>query len=283
MNLASIIVVTKNHSAYLTKCLNSILNQSYKNFEVIIIDHNSSDNTAEIIKKFKSDKIKYFLNTESKGIASVRNYGVKKSNGNYIFFTDSDCMPAKNWVEEGMQILLNNDVAGVEGKTIAENQNFGVSQHFVENYEGGQYQTCNIAYKRENLIECGMFNEKYRIAYEDLDIAIRIKKKSSIYFNSDMLVFHQLVQWSVKGLMLNAFRAEDKVMLVKEHNYKEILNYRILEINSLILLFFPFLLIFYYRIKNLNDLCILPFMYLRVLIHRLIVWKTALTKRILIF
>ena len=283
MNLASIIVVTKNHSAYLTKCLNSILNQSYKNFEVIIIDHNSSDNTAEIIKKFKSDKIKYFLNTESKGIASVRNYGVKKSNGNYIFFTDSDCMPAKNWVEEGMQILLNNDVAGVEGKTIAENQNFGVSQHFVENYEGGQYQTCNIAYKRENLIECGMFNEKYRIAYEDLDIAIRIKKKSSIYFNSDMLVFHQLVQWSVKGLMLNAFRAEDKVMLVKEHNYKEILNYRILEINSLIFLFFPFLLIFYYRIKNLNDLCILPFMYLRVLIHRLIVWKTALTKRILIF
>ena len=283
MNLASIIVVTKNHSAYLTKCLNSILNQSYKNFEVIIIDHNSSDNTAEIIKKFKSDKIKYFLNTESKGIASVRNYGVKKSNGNYIFFTDSDCMPAKNWVEEGMQILLNNDVAGVEGKTIAENQNFGVSQHFVENYEGGQYQTCNIAYKRENLIECGMFNEKYRIAYEDLDIAIRIKKKSSIYFNSDMLVFHQLVQWSVKGLMLNAFRAKDKVMLVKEHNYKEILNYRILEINSLILLFFPFLLIFYYRIKNLNDLYILPFMYLRVLIHRLIVWKTALTKRILIF
>jgi len=283
LNLASIIVVTKNHSAYLTKCLNSILNQSYKNFEVIIIDHNSSDNTAEIIKKFKSDKIKYFLNTESKGIASVRNYGIKKSNGNYIFFTDSDCMPAKNWVEEGMQILLNNDVAGVEGKTIAENQNFGVSQHFVENYEGGQYQTCNIAYKRENLIECGMFNEKYRIAYEDLDIAIRIKKKSSIYFNSDMLVFHQLVQWSVKGLMLNAFRAKDKVMLVKEHNYKEILNYRILEINSLILLFFPFLLIFYYRIKNLNDLCILPFMYLRVLIHRLIVWKTALTKRILIF
>ena len=283
MNLASIIIVTKNHSAYLTKCLNSVLKQTYKNFEVIIIDHNSSDNTAEIIKTFKSDKIKYFLNTENKGIASVRNYGIEKSNGDYVFFTDSDCMPAKNWVEEGMQILTNNDVAGVEGKTIAENQNFGASQHFVENYYGGQYQTCNIAYKKKNLIECGMFNEKYRIAYEDLDIAIRIKKKSSIYFNSDMLVLHQLVQWSIKGLMLNAFRAKYKVMIVKEHNYKEILNYRILEINSFILLIFPFLLFFYYRIKNFNDLYILPFMYLRVVIHRLIVWKTALTKRILIF
>mgnify|MGYP006075879855 CR=1 FL=1 len=283
MNLASIIIVTKNHSTYLTKCLNSILKQTYKNFEVIIIDHNSSDNTAEIIKTFKSDKIKYFLNTENKGIASVRNYGIEKSNGDYVFFTDSDCMPAKNWIEEGMQVLLNNDVAGVEGKTIAENQNFGVSQHFVENYNGGQYQTCNIAYKKKNLTECGMFNEKYKIAYEDLDLAIRIKKKSSIYFNSDMLVFHQLVQWSIKGLMLNAFRAKDKVMIVKEHNYKEILNYRILEVNSFILLLFPFLLFFYYRIKNLNDLYILPFMYLRVVIHRLIVWKTALTERILIF
>ena len=282
MNLASIIVVTKNHSAYLTKCLNSILNQSYKNFEVIIIDHNSSDNTAEIIKKFKSEKIKYFLNTESKGMAAVRNYGIKKSNGDYIFFTDSDCMPAKNWVEEGMQILLNNDVAGVEGKTIAENQNFGASQHFVENYEGEQYQTCNIAYKKKNLIDCGMFNEKYRTAYEDLDLAIRIKKKSTIYFNSDMLVFHQLVQWKIKGLILNAFRAKDKIMIFEDHNYTKILNYRILEINSFILLFFPILLIFYYRIKNLNDLIILPFMYLRVVIHRLIVWKIALSKGILI-
>ena len=283
MNLASIIIVTKNHSAYLTKCLNSVLKQTYKNFEVIIIDHNSSDNTAEIIKTFRSDKIKYFLNTENKGMAAVRNYGIEKSNGEYIFFTDSDCIITKNWVEEGMQILLNKDVAGVEGKTVAESQNFGASQHFVENYNGEQYQTCNIAYKKKNLVECGMFNEKYKIAYEDLDLAIRIKKKSSIHFNSDMIVFHQLVQWKIKGLIANAFRAKDKVMILEDHNYTKILNYRILEINSFILLFFPFLLFFYYRIKNLNDLIILPFMYVRVVIHRIIVWKTALTKKILIF
>ena len=98
-----------------------------------------------------------------------------------------------------------------------------------------------------------------------------------------MLVFHQLVEWSIKGLLLNAFRAKDKVTLVKDHNYKKILNYKILEINSLILLIFPFLLVFYYRIKNYRDLYILPFIYLRVLIHRIIVWKTAITKKILIF
>ena len=59
----SFLMTIYNHQNYLKDSITSIINQSYKNFEVIIIDHNSSDNTAEIIKKFKSDKIKYFLNT----------------------------------------------------------------------------------------------------------------------------------------------------------------------------------------------------------------------------
>ena len=283
MNLVSIIIVTKNHSKYLLKCLNSILNQTYKDFEVVIIDHDSSDNTAEIIKSLNSDKIKYFLNKDNKGIASVRNFGITKSQGDYIFFTDSDCIVSKNWIEEGMRILVNSEIAGVEGKTIAENQNFGASQHFVENFNGDQYQTCNIGYKKFFLNECGMFNEKYKNAYEDIDLALRIKKKFKIEFNPDMIVLHQLVQWNIKHLISNAFRAKDKVMLIKDHNYEKILTYKILEINSLILLIFPFLIIFYYRIKEPKDLYILPFIYLRTLIHRIIVWKTAIAMKILIF
>ena len=98
-----------------------------------------------------------------------------------------------------------------------------------------------------------------------------------------MMIFHQLVKWSVKGLMANVFRAKDKVMLVKDHKYYKILDYKILEINSLIIIFFPFLLIFYYRIKSINDLYILPFMYIRAVLHRLIVWKSALKNKIIIF
>ncbi len=283
MNLVSVIIITKNHSTYLPRCLDTILNQSYKNFEIIIIDHNSSDNTAEIIQSYKSEKLKYFFYTKKKNIAAVRNFGIEKSKGDYIFFTDSDCMVTKNWIEEGMNILVKNEVGGVEGKTVAEHQNFGASQHFVENYSGGQYQTCNIAYKKKILIDCGMFNEKYSIAYEDVDLAIRIKKNSSIVFNSDMIVFHQLVKWTIKGIILNSLRGREKVMLVKEHEYFKLLKFKILEGNSLIIIFFPFLLFFYYRIRNLNDLFILPFLYLRAVIHRIIIWKTSIINKILIF
>ena len=283
MNLVSVIIITRNHSQYLSRCLDSVLNQSYKNFEIIIIDHNSLDNTAELIQSYKSEKLKYFLYKEKENIAAVRNFGIKKSQGDYVFFTDSDCMVAKNWIEEGMIILSKNEIAGVEGKTVAEHQNFGASQHFVENYTGCQYQTCNIAYKKKILIDCGMFNEKYSIAYEDIDLAIRIKKSSIIVFNSDMLVFHQLVKWTIKGLILNSLRGKDKVMLIKDHKYNQILKYKILEVNSLIIVFFPFLLIFFYRIKNLSDLCILPFLYLRAFFHRFTVWKAAIINKILIF
>ncbi len=283
MKLVSVIIVTKNHSKYLKKCLNSILVQTYENIEIVVIDHNSLDNTSEIVNSFKSNKIKYFLYKKNNGIADVRNYGIKNTNSDYIFFTDADCIVTKNWIEEGMKILSKDTIAGIEGKTIAENQNFGASQHFVENYLGGQYQTCNVAYKKSILIEVGMFNEKYKIAYEDIDLALRIKKKYTLQFSANMIVFHQLVKWSFLALILNALRGKDKVMLVKDHNYKEILKFRILEINSLLVVFFPFLLFFYYRIKSLNDLMIIPFFYLRALMHRIIIWKAALTQKILLF
>ncbi len=283
MKLVSVIIIIKNHSKFLSRCLDSLLNQVYKNYEIIIIDHNSTDNTAGLVKSYNSAKIKYFFYNEGQSIAAVRNFGIKNSVGDYVFFTDADCMVAKNWLEEGVNSLAKNEIAGVEGKTIAEHQNFGASEHFVENYTGGQYQTCNIAYRRTDLIDCDMFNEKYSTAYEDVDLALRIKKKSKIIFNSNMIVFHQLVRWSIKGLLLNAFRGKDKVMLVKDHEYRKILKYNILEINSLIIIIFPFLLIFYYRIKNLNDLLILPFLYLRALIHRIIIWKAAINYKILIF
>jgi len=153
----------------------------------------------------------------------------------------------------------------------------------VENFLGGQYQTCNIAYRRSTLLKLGMFNENYRIAYEDIDLALRVKKKYIIKFNPDMLVFHQLVKWSIRALISNALRAKDKVMLVKDHNYKKILKFGILEINSLIVILFPFLLFFYYRFKSVRDFIIIPIFFLRAVIHRLVIWKAAYKNKILIF
>ena len=90
-DLISIIIPIYNTEKYLKRCLDSIINQSYKNLEIILIDDGSTDSSSNICKKYlkKDKRIKYFKK-ENGGLSSTRNYGLKKSSGKYIGFIDSD-------------------------------------------------------------------------------------------------------------------------------------------------------------------------------------------------
>ena len=79
MHLASIIIITKNQSKYLHHCMQSLLNQSYENIEIVIINDNSTDDTESYVKSLKNNKIKYFSIKEQIGLAKLRNYGIKNS------------------------------------------------------------------------------------------------------------------------------------------------------------------------------------------------------------
>ena len=85
----SIIIPTYNQANFLKKCLNSVFKQTFKNFEVIIIDNSSTDHTKEILSKYKK-KIVYKKINNKGVIAKSRNIGIKNSNGNWVAFLDSD-------------------------------------------------------------------------------------------------------------------------------------------------------------------------------------------------
>lgn len=86
--LVSIIVPVYNVEAYLERCLDSIINQSYINIELIIVDDGSTDRSPEIIKKYTDSAI--IISQKNKGLASARNSGLKQAHGEYICFVDSD-------------------------------------------------------------------------------------------------------------------------------------------------------------------------------------------------
>ena len=86
--LVSVIIPTYNRASFLARAIESVLKQTYKNFEIIVVDDGSTDNTKEILEPLK-DKIKYIL-TENKGPAHARNTGMQVANGKYIAFLDSD-------------------------------------------------------------------------------------------------------------------------------------------------------------------------------------------------
>ena len=103
----SIVIPTYNQANFLKKAINSILEQSYKNYEIIIVDNYSKDNTSKIVSSFKNKKIRYFKKKNFGIIAKSRNLGIKKAKGKWIALLDSD----DSWFPQRLHIIkkiINN-------------------------------------------------------------------------------------------------------------------------------------------------------------------------------
>ena len=91
-NLVSIITPVYNGEKYIEKCIESVLNQTYKNLEMIIVDDGSIDNSENIIKKYTKENsfIKYIKLKENRGISNARNVALKNATGRFVAFLDCD-------------------------------------------------------------------------------------------------------------------------------------------------------------------------------------------------
>lgn len=105
--LISIIVPVYNTEKYLVQCLESLVNQTYKNIEIIIINDGSTDNSIKIINKFKEKDARIVvLEQSNKGVSEARNYGLKAANGEFIMFVDSDDWIDSNTCEQTLDAIV---------------------------------------------------------------------------------------------------------------------------------------------------------------------------------
>lgn len=114
MPTVSVIISTYNRASLLTRALQSVLNQTYRDFEVIIVDDCSTDNTETVIKEYKDSRILYIhLNQNSGSSAKPRNVGLSKATGKYVALLDSD----DEWLPEKLekQVAKFNDVSEAVG------------------------------------------------------------------------------------------------------------------------------------------------------------------------
>ena len=110
--LISIIVPCYNQAQYLDECLQSVLDQTYPNWECIIVNDGSPDNTEEVAKKWpaKDSRFRYFYK-ENKGVNSARNFGLKQSKGEMIQLLDCDDIISKDKFHEQLKDLVDHDVS----------------------------------------------------------------------------------------------------------------------------------------------------------------------------
>jgi len=190
----SIIVPVYNMEKYLEKCLDSIINQSYKNLEIIVVNDGSNDNSQKIIDKYlrKDNRIKSFCK-ENGGLSSARNFGIEKATGKYICFIDSDDYVNLDMIELMVNkiILENSDVCicdiidETEDGTInsiLKGVNF--SELTIENVLISLPSACNKIFKKD-IFNIEFPKNKY---YEDLGtIPIILSNCSTISYVNEPL------------------------------------------------------------------------------------------------
>lgn len=203
--LISVIIPVYNTERYLAACLESVLSQSYRNIEVIIINDGSTDFSLQIAETYqgKDDRIKIY-SYENEGQAEARNHGLSVATGDLISFVDSDDLLLPNSLQILKNIIDNNPKIDIsEGEIIKDkglqelNDENNIKIKLFSSHEAIE----NILYQRELLPSpCGklyktkLFNDikfKKGIIYEDLDIFYKVyeKAKKISYINTPVYVY----------------------------------------------------------------------------------------------
>lgn len=185
MTYFSVIIPTYNQGGLIRRCIDSILAQTYPNFEIIIVNNYSEDDTLEVLSSFNDNRIR-ILNFHNNGvIAAARNRGIKEANGDWICFCDSDDWWKSNKLFECCKLVDSYDFLYHRMNKVSKNgtgmMRLGRKSHskiFTEILTTGNL-ICNssVSVKRNVLLSVGLMSEDQAlIGVEDCDCWLRIAK-----------------------------------------------------------------------------------------------------------
>ena len=165
--LISIVIPVYNVEKYLKKCLDSIINQTYKNLEIILVNDGSTDKSADICKEYaKNDKRIIYIEQENQGLSCARNTGINNIHGKYIAFVDSDDYININFIEKLYTILIetNSDIAVCNYSKVNENSKIDINkkEEDVKRVFSGTSKFYNIYNELENVTVVA-WNKLYKV------------------------------------------------------------------------------------------------------------------------
>ena len=213
--LVSIIVTTYNRKKLLKETIDSILNQTFKDFELIVVDNFSNYDFFKCIKSFNSDCIRPFQNQNNGIIAINRNYGINRAKGKYIAFCDDDDWWFLHKIEKQINKLLNSNKNMIFsmikefGEISIYSNYFGINPlPFKVNTSTKALLMTNcipfstVLIEKLSLYKIGLFNEgKSFVGIEDNELWVRASKKLEIDFIPEVLSLHRVHK---SGIYINS-------------------------------------------------------------------------------
>ncbi|BAS55939.1 glycosyltransferase [Leptolyngbya boryana CZ1] len=199
----SVIVPIYNGEADLPPLLACLQAQTYANFECLLVDNNSNDRTAELLNEIEDPRLRSLKQSEIQSSYAARNLGIQNAKGEILAFTDADCRPEPNWLEDLIQPfcdpavgLVAGEIKALPGNTLLEqyaDRQETLSQKHTLNHPFCAYgQTANLAIRAAAFKEVGLFRP-YLTTGGDADICWRILRETAwqLRFAETAIVRHR--------------------------------------------------------------------------------------------
>jgi GT2 family glycosyltransferase len=180
----SVVVCSRNGAATIGKCMAGVAALDYPDFEAIVVDDGSTDATAEIVGEFPGVRL---IRTAHRGLSAARNAGLAAASGELVAYLDDDARPDPGWLRYLARAFASSSHAGIGGPNIPPPMSRAVAQAIAK-APGGPVHIlltdtlaehipgCNMAFRRDALLRIGGFDERFRVAGDDVDVCWRLQE-----------------------------------------------------------------------------------------------------------
>lgn len=226
--LVSIIVPCYNHGKYLAEALDSVIAQTYSNWECIIVDDGSTDDSANVANKYvTADERIHYLYQQNAGPSAARNNGVRNSHGKYILFLDGDNKLENYYAEYGVKYMENHPECTLfHGRA----KTFGGTEiikkwHYTSYRDLLRFNSidCCAMIRRSDFDRVGGFDEDMR-GYEDWEFFIRLLYKKDVVHQDERILFYYRVGANPNSVNAGALAKQDAMTLYIYKKNIEIYN-----------------------------------------------------------
>ena len=225
----SVIIPTYNRGKLIANSIKSILNQTYKNLEIIIVDDGSTDNTKEEVSKLKNEKIRYIKLEKNTGASNARNVGIKNSNSRYISFQDSDDImypnkleiQIKNMINKNSHLdfckikVINNNTHSYIIPNATQEKNILEGNIIDELISGGNFISTQSIVIKKNFMKNYLFDPMMP-RLQDYEVILRMIPKVKISYTNRVLIDLHLQKDSITRAQ---YKLKQAIYMLLKKNY----------------------------------------------------------------
>ena len=218
----SVIIPTYNRAHLVGRAIRSVLNQTYQDFEIIVVDDGSTDNTEEVVKSFNDPRIRYIRHEKNRGGSAARNTGIRAARSEYIAFLDSD----DEWLPEKLEkqvLIFSDDQIGLvyTGRRVIDSRSGRCLSEKIPEIEGDVYKqllegdfigTCSSVMVKKGILEGIDGFDETLPSRQDWDCWLRVARNHQVACVKEVLVIQRIGHAQISSKLSRIIKGTERII-----------------------------------------------------------------------